>query len=149
MPIASKSLNRDTCKISDITFLSLASLYLPKSFKGKEGAPSKNMSASFIYLVLLALTSIGKARCDGQFFRMNKDDIPMKMEEPFLTAEIFECQREKPCITLIRNSKTKREGVDRKNAILSISKTAGMFTKCFQCSLMKFAVNDIISFHVR
>ena len=149
MPIASKSLNRDTCKISDIRFLSLASLYLPKCFKGKEGALSGNMAASFIYLVLFALTSIGKVRCDGQFFRMNKDDNPLKMEEPFLTADIFECQREKSCITLIRNSTTKREGVDRKNAILSISKTTGLFTKCFQCSFMKFVVNDIISFHVR
>ena len=99
------------------------------------------MTASSIYLVLLALKGISKAQCDGQFFQINKDDIPMKMEEPFLSADVFDCQREKSCTTLIRNSKEKR-GADSKNAILSISKTTGLF-------LMKFAVNDFILLYVK
>ena len=93
------------------------------------------MAASAIYAVLLALTSIGKAQCNGQFFRIDKDNIPITMEEPFLKADVFECQREKSCTTVIRKSKSNGEGADSKNAILSISKATGLFSKCFQSSL--------------
>ena len=86
------------------------------------------MAASTIYITILFLTSIGRVQCSGKFFRITKNDIPMRQDEPFLTQDVFDCGKKKSCTTVIRNSKSNSVDADSET---SMTKTAGLFLKVF------------------
>ena len=81
------------------------------------------------YLLLLAFLCASRVQCNGKFFWINKNDITMRIDEPFLTADVFECGRKKSCTILTRNLKSTTENVESTNADLSMSKTTGLLFK--------------------
>ena len=90
-----------------------------------------NMIHFLVYLPLVFLTGSGKVQCAGQFFQITKDNRHMKMEEPVLTADVFECGREKACTTLIRNVKSTGDDVEASKAAFTIRKTTGCYCNAF------------------
>ena len=76
---------RAPAEISDCELSLFAiTVHIQVLFEGNVNVLSRDMMASSIHAVLLPLTTICKRQCEGQFFRIEMDNIPMDMEEPVL-----------------------------------------------------------------
>ena len=83
------------------------------------------MKSFMTYLAIVFLTGTSRVQCDGQFFQITKDNLPMTLDKPVLTTDVFECSREKACKTLVRYVKSKGEDVEVNKVAFSITKSTG------------------------
>ena len=84
------------------------------------------MSPYFSYIVLHILICIAHAKCMGTFFKLTADSILQKFDEQFITSDVLDCDREKLCKTVVRTKDPIGTSDDRKQVVLSITKSTGM-----------------------
>ena len=84
------------------------------------------MGNHLIFLALLMMITFEKMQCAGQFFQIKKNDLPSSLQGPLLSSDVFDCDRQKSCTTLLRSSKANAGVVDIKSAVFAISKTTGL-----------------------